>query len=107
MNQYKQYVAELQGTLDRLPWEVIDRVVETLHRARLDGRQVFVMGNGGSAATASHVACDLGKNTVVAGQPRLRVISLNDNFTQKSDRFDDLYWFFRVIFFIFIVSVIQ
>ncbi len=37
------------------------------------------MGNGGSAATASHFACDLGKETVVEGRPRFRVLSLNDN----------------------------
>ena len=37
------------------------------------------MGNGGSASTASHFACDLGKGTVVNGRKRLRVLSLNDN----------------------------
>jgi D-sedoheptulose 7-phosphate isomerase len=50
----------------------------------LANKQVFVMGNGGSAATASHVACDLGKNTVVAGMTRLRVMSLNDNMAHFS-----------------------
>jgi D-sedoheptulose 7-phosphate isomerase len=37
------------------------------------------MGNGGSASTASHFACDLGKGTIIEGKPRFRVISLNDN----------------------------
>jgi D-sedoheptulose 7-phosphate isomerase len=40
---------------------------------------VIIMGNGGSAATASHFACDLGKGTLAPGQPRFRVISLTDN----------------------------
>jgi D-sedoheptulose 7-phosphate isomerase len=37
------------------------------------------MGNGGSAATASHFACDLSKGTIVEGKSRFKVISLNDN----------------------------
>jgi D-sedoheptulose 7-phosphate isomerase len=37
------------------------------------------MGNGGSASTASHMACDLAKQTVMAGRPRFRVIALTDN----------------------------
>jgi D-sedoheptulose 7-phosphate isomerase len=42
------------------------------------------MGNGGSASTASHFACDLGKNTVIAGQPRFRVLALTDNMAMFS-----------------------
>jgi D-sedoheptulose 7-phosphate isomerase len=40
---------------------------------------VIIMGNGGSAATASHMACDLGKNTVIPGRPRFRVMALTDS----------------------------
>jgi D-sedoheptulose 7-phosphate isomerase len=43
------------------------------------GSTVFILGNGGSAATASHFACDLAKGTQVRGLPAFRVISLNDN----------------------------
>jgi D-sedoheptulose 7-phosphate isomerase len=42
-------------------------------------RQIFVIGNGGSASTASHIACDLGKGTSLPGKRRFRVISLTDN----------------------------
>ena len=79
MNAYKQYVGDLNQTLEYLPWPTIERVVELLHQARLDGKQVFVMGNGGSASTASHMACDLNKNTVAPDYPRFRVIALTDN----------------------------
>jgi D-sedoheptulose 7-phosphate isomerase len=79
INQYQNYVSDLQQTLDRLPWEVIEGMVEKLHHSRLNGKQVFILGNGGSAATASHFACDLGKNIVVPHLPRLRVQSLTDN----------------------------
>ncbi|MBK8047609.1 MAG: SIS domain-containing protein [Anaerolineales bacterium] len=76
---YQDYVAGLKQALDLLPFQVIDHVVELLDQARREGRQVFVFGNGGSASTATHMACDLGKNTIVPGMPRLRVLSLNDN----------------------------
>lgn len=76
---YTEYVAGLKRTLDKMPWERVDQVVDVLDQARLAGHQVFIFGNGGSASTASHMACDLGKNTVMPGTPRLRTLSLNDN----------------------------
>ncbi len=79
MNFFQEYTAELKHTLDNLPWDKMQQVVEVLHNARFTGKQVFVMGNGGSASTATHMACDLGKNTAMPGFPRLRILSLNDN----------------------------
>jgi D-sedoheptulose 7-phosphate isomerase len=54
-------------------------LINWLHDARLNGNQVFLMGNGGSATTASHFACDLAKATRCPGWPSFRVISLTDN----------------------------
>lgn len=79
MNYIQSYLVELSQTLDRLPEDRIDQVVRTLHEARLNNRQVFIMGNGGSASTASHFVCDLGKNTRIKGMPNFRVIGLADN----------------------------
>ena len=45
----------------------------------MNNQQVFIMGNGGSASTASHFVCDLGKNTRVKGTPNFRVMGLTDN----------------------------
>jgi len=84
MLQFKQYALEITQTLDKLPWQEVQQVVDILRTAWLTNKQVFIMGNGGSAATASHMACDLGKNTVVAGMTRLRVMSLNDNMAHFS-----------------------
>lgn len=84
MLQFKEYASEVKETLDQLPWQKLQQVVDILRTAWLTNKQVFVMGNGGSAATASHMACDLSKNTVVAGMPRLRAISLNDNMAHFS-----------------------
>ncbi len=74
-----RYLAELAATMERLPHEEIEWLVELLHRTRLEGRQVFLLGNGGSAATASHFACDLAKNTISGGLPNFRALSLTDN----------------------------
>lgn len=74
-----RYLTELTATMQQLPIEAIERLVDLLHAARLQGRQVFLLGNGGSAATASHFACDLAKNTIADGLPHFRALSLADN----------------------------
>jgi D-sedoheptulose 7-phosphate isomerase len=89
IEEYKRYVTELKETLDSLPWEVIQDIVSLLHFARLTDKQVFIMGNGGSAATASHMACDLGKNTVIPGRPRFRIMALTDNMALFSAHAND------------------
>jgi D-sedoheptulose 7-phosphate isomerase len=65
--------------LERLSLPPVQDVISVLAHARFNNRQVLIMGNGGSAATASHFACDLGKGTLMPGLPRFRVISLTDN----------------------------
>src|SRR5438552_18878170 len=57
----------------------LERVLSLLENVYHNGHRVFIMGNGGSAATASHFALDLAKNTIMAGAPRLKAISLADN----------------------------
>lgn len=79
INHTDRYVADLKRTLDLLPLERLDEVIALLHQARISDRQVFVMGNGGSASTASHMVCDLAKNTRRPGWPHFRVIGLTDN----------------------------
>lgn len=79
MNHVKGYITELEATLSRLPEALIDEVIRLMHEARQDRKQIFVMGNGGSAATASHFVCDLAKNTRKEGLPNFRVIGLSDN----------------------------
>lgn len=74
-----RYAAELQRALNDLPHQAIERLVALLVRAANENRTVFIVGNGGSAATASHFACDLGKGTRGALKPYSRVIALTDN----------------------------
>jgi D-sedoheptulose 7-phosphate isomerase len=79
MERVLNYIAVLQQTIDQLPKEKIVQVIDLLYSARFSGRQIFIMGNGGSASTASHFVCDLSKNTRREGWPRYKVIGLADN----------------------------
>jgi D-sedoheptulose 7-phosphate isomerase len=74
-----EYVSELEKALDSLPKKKLGEIVEILKKARDSGKQVFVFGNGGSAATASHLANDLAKGTIQEGRKRFRVTCLSDN----------------------------
>lgn len=74
--------AFVQENVDALTAIPIDRVLAAagvLDRARHAGRRVFVVGNGGSASTASHLACDLMKATARRGRPPVRVHCLVDH----------------------------
>ena len=79
MQSIQNYIADLQNILSNLPVPQIEEVINLLYEARIRNSQVFIMGNGGSASTASHFACDLSKNTRKEGWPLFRVQSLNDN----------------------------
>lgn len=79
MENIQSYISTLHQTIDQLPQELITEVINILQKARMQRNQVFIMGNGGSASTASHFVCDLAKNTRHEGLPHYRVIGLTDN----------------------------
>ncbi len=79
MQHVQNYINDLQQTLELLPIELLEDVIDILHEARHHGRQIFIMGNGGSASTASHFVADLAKNTRISGGPNFRAIGLTDN----------------------------
>jgi D-sedoheptulose 7-phosphate isomerase len=84
MELIQNYIATLQLTMDQLPHQLIADVIDLLQQARRQGSQVFILGNGGSASTASHFVCDLAKNTRQEGLPHFRVIGLTDNMAMFS-----------------------
>jgi len=75
----KEYLLAVQEVLERLDHAVIDQMVEAVWRAYEAGRTLFLFGNGGSAALASHFACDIGKGTIAGRERRLKTIALADN----------------------------
>ena len=78
-NQIEHYFSRVKRTLDAVDKTALSEVMNLLEQARKDGRQVFVMGNGGSAATASHYCCDFNKGISIHKDKRYRMICLNDN----------------------------
>jgi D-sedoheptulose 7-phosphate isomerase len=74
-----EYVRGVIDVLERLPIPTIDEVAAKLFEAYEQDRAVYLFGNGGSAALASHAACDLGKGTTRTGKRPFRVVSLTDN----------------------------
>ena len=73
------YLDELRDAMQRTLTPDLDRAVSILQDARARGATIYFCGNGGAASTASHFACDLGKNTAHASKGRFRTIALVDN----------------------------
>jgi D-sedoheptulose 7-phosphate isomerase len=81
MENVQEYFSQVTQTLGCVPQEPIGQTIERLRQARDDKATIFLFGNGGSGATASHIVNDLLKSTVRVNddRPRLRVICLCDN----------------------------
>lgn len=80
ISDFHTYFENSSQVMAGLPYAQIEEVAAHLERAYHDERTVFLFGNGGSAALASHFACDLAKGTAQQKVPkRFRVLSLTDN----------------------------
>ena len=73
------YLDRLKATIDAVDKEQISNFMNLLVEALDAGRQIFIMGNGGSAATASHFVCDFNKGVSYGKEKRFKFICLNDN----------------------------
>jgi D-sedoheptulose 7-phosphate isomerase len=78
MNSLKEYFEIEANLFNQIALDRVDQVIAQLEQARINGRRIFVFGNGGSGSTASHFACDLGKGTIQPHRPRFKVMSLVD-----------------------------
>ena len=82
MTIYKDYLQKLKDGLDQIDLVVLEKILNVLWDALHNERLVCIIGNGGSASTASHMACDLGKNTIKdfdGEEKRFRVLCPSDN----------------------------
>ncbi len=73
------YRERLLATLAGIDVDKVARAIEWFHRARGEGRAIFVAGNGGSAATASHFVCDMVKGASFGRASRFRITALHDS----------------------------
>jgi D-sedoheptulose 7-phosphate isomerase len=90
------YLQTVSVALNQLPFDRINQVTDVLWNAYQENRAVYLFGNGGSAALASHCACDFGKGTVINGNRRFRVLALTDNVPlmtawANDARYDDIF----------------
>ncbi len=72
------YKTELLRALDTIDLDGVNRVIDVFADARTNNRRIFVCGNGGSASTASHFACDMVKGASFQKAQRFRVMALTD-----------------------------
>jgi D-sedoheptulose 7-phosphate isomerase len=74
-----QYLVELEEAVRLLKRDTLWQATQVMFDAWRREAQIFLLGNGGSAATASHMANDLNKLTITPGKPRFKAIALTDN----------------------------
>ena len=79
MSVIDTYLTSEAEVLRQMPRAPLERASSILRQARSEGRCIFIFGNGGSAATASHFVNDVIKGTLDARKPRMKIICLNDN----------------------------
>ncbi len=84
------YLAGLKQILDAFDHEGFEAMIRALLKAREQGALIFVMGNGGSASTASHWVCDMNKGCSPGESGRFRMICLNDSISTMLAYANDL-----------------
>jgi D-sedoheptulose 7-phosphate isomerase len=90
MDTVQSYLQRVREVVEVLPSDCLEQFGERLYRAYTNEKQVFTLGNGGSASTASHMAADIAKNTIGPNMRRFHVLSLNDNMALLTALANDL-----------------
>jgi len=73
------YRNDLHQVIDSIDVALVERATRWFEEARDAGRHIFVCGNGGSASTASHLACDIVKGASYNRESRFRIMALTDS----------------------------
>ncbi len=79
--EIRKYFEVVKGLIDIIPFDDIEKMIEAIYKAYEDEKMIFIIGNGGSAAKASHVAQDFSKGLILDQNinKRVRALSLTDN----------------------------
>lgn len=75
----QEYKSKLFRSLDTVDLNAVGEAIEILGDVRRNNRHIFVCGNGGSASTASHFACDIVKGASFNRESRFRIMALTDS----------------------------
>ena len=84
------YIEKLTKLLEKTDLEAIEKIIESIKKTVKNKSKVYVMGNGGSSATASHMANDLGVGLRRRGLVNIDIVSLGDNSAVTSAIANDL-----------------
>lgn len=85
-----RYREQILATIGDIDLEKVSLAIEWFHQARQNGCAIFVAGNGGSAATASHFVCDMLKGASYGKPSRFRIQSLTDSMPTMTAYSNDL-----------------
>ena len=92
MTRTDEYLSEVSKIVSDLDRKTIDRAIEILYDAWVNDSQVFIVGNGGSASTSTHFACDLNKWVSDEAERKFRAFALVDNIPLMSALTNDSGW---------------
>ena len=84
------YLEKLKETIDNIDRNEINTLINLFLKARDEGRHIFIMGNGGSASTASHSVCDFNKGLSYGKDRRFKILCLNDSMSTVSAYSNDV-----------------
>lgn len=92
----QKYLSEARTVIESISTDDVDKSIGLLFEAWKNDNRVFICGNGGSASTATHFACDMAKTTILPGKKRFKVECINDNVPLmlaliNDDGFDNLF----------------
>lgn len=73
------YFERIKNTIDQIDKSELNNLMNLLVKSKETGKQIFIMGNGGSSATASHYVCDFNKGVSLGQEKKFKFICLNDN----------------------------
>ena len=76
---FEMYTKNLKDMLDNINYDDIDKIIQRLEKTIVDNAKIYIVGNGGSSATASHMANDLGVGLRRRGIINFNIVSLGDN----------------------------
>lgn len=93
MNKYAlEYIGELKNILERFRFKEFNFLLAAIIEAYKKDRQIFIFGNGGSAATALHFACDINKGLAIGLKKRFKVFCLNESISTITAYANDMHF---------------
>ncbi len=91
-NAIQSFLGDVKRICDEVSQVHIDQAIDVLFQAWKNGKTIYIIGNGGSASTATHLAADLVQCTLSPHEKRVKAVSLFDNVALTSALVNDRGW---------------